>query len=189
MSWTLEIDSDMLSHASTYYEEKGFAAYPTPWLVEHDAYFATFPVHSKSRPWQAPNGMYHVASAEQGFLQLLLDGHKLSGRFQSTTPCFRDEERYDAIHQPYFYKLELFSSCATEEEVSYMLLCAQKLLKNLGLNTKIVQMKDGSYDLLERASGIELGSYGTRKHQQHTWAYGTGIAMPRTQYCIEKSKT
>ncbi len=189
MSWTLEINARPLARAQTFYKEKGFEVHPTPWLVEHDAYYATFPIHTKSRPWQAPNCMYHVASAEQGFLQLLLDGHKLSGRFQSTTPCFRDEERYDAIHQPYFYKLELFSSYATAKEVSYMLHSAQKLLKNLGLDTKIVQMKDGSYDLLERASGIELGSYGIRKYQQHIWVYGTGIAMPRTEYCIEKSKT
>jgi hypothetical protein len=43
-------------------------------------------------------------------------------------------------------------------------------------------MNNGSFDLI--CKGIELGSYGIRKYNNHKWIYATGVAEPRlSQVC------
>lgn len=190
MSWALELNGELLGTAQQHYNSTGFRQIATPWLVGETAFKATCPPDTWiNHPWKSPlneNDLYHVASAEQGFLQMLLDGNRLVGRFQSTTPCFR-YETYDNLHQPYFYKLELFSSVANLKEVGVCILAARKLFENLGVDTRVIQTDEQTWDVIDKVHGIELGSYGIRKLLGHEWTYGTGLAIPRFSYVKEIS--
>jgi hypothetical protein len=35
-------------------------------------------------------------------------------------------------------------------------------------------------------NGIEVGSYGIRKHNSYQWVYGTGLALPRFDKALNK---
>jgi hypothetical protein len=103
------------------------------------------------------------------------------GRFQTITPCFRDE-RFDSWHTKYFIKNELINTDNTGiDGLSMMILYARLFLEEIfgaGKIDIIEIKKDLEYDLCFR--GIELGSYGIRKCEFLSWIYGTGIAEPRT---------
>ncbi len=47
-----------------------------------------------------------MGSAEQGFVQLMLDGKLPLGSHMAAGPCFRDDE-VDDLHQKTFFKVEL----------------------------------------------------------------------------------
>lgn len=178
----LSIDAQELAVAQEYYAKNGFLDTQTPWLVGEQAYMSTCPPDAPL--WRSPLGLFHVASAEQGFIEMMIDGEPIPKWAQSTTPCFRAEPEFDAIHKPYFYKLELYSAVASKEEALRLLGCAKKFFASLGAETVTVQTSETSWDLNHRRTGIELGSYGYRSFKTHKWTYGTGLAQPRLSYVL-----
>jgi hypothetical protein len=179
---SLSIEGREVAAAQMHYTKNGFIDTPTPWLVGERAYMATCPADAPR--WSSPLGLFHVASAEQGFIQMMVDGVPIPDCAQSTTPCFRVEPIFDSTHKPYFYKLELYSSKATQTEALRLLSCAKELFAQLGAETVVVQTSKTSWDLNHRQTGIELGSYGYREFEGYKWTYGTGLAQPRLSYVL-----
>jgi hypothetical protein len=170
------INHRRFADAEQFYAQYGFTPAEVPWIVQHDTYFATKPTAAK--PF-ATLGGYLVASAEQGFMQLIGKGLE-RGRYQATTPCFRDEPSYDELHQPYFLKLEL---CMVEpkdvyDELARMIRIAQNYFEQF-VTTKTVTLNDHHIDIVEATTGIELGSYGIRSWNLRQIICGTGLAEPR----------
>ena len=178
----LSIGGAELAVAQEFYAENGFLDTQTPWLVGEQAYMSTCPTGAPL--WRSPLGLFHVASAEQGFIEMMIAGELIPSRAQSTSPCFRAEPKFDATHKPYFYKLELYSADASKEEALRLLGCAKKLFAELGAETVTIQTSETSWDLNHKQTGIELGSYGYRTFKNHKWTYGTGLAQPRLSYVL-----
>lgn len=176
--YALSLDGSLIADAQRYYAEYGYVDTATPWLVGELAYRATLPPEHDDFVWQAPNSLYHVASAEQGFIQLMVDGKVIPKKAQSATPCFRGEPNYDSQHWPYFYKLELYSAETSDTALAEMVTCARGLFTRLGIETRVVSTGERMCDI-ETIDGVELGSYGERLFMGHRWLYGTGLALPR----------
>lgn len=157
---------DNVARAIAFYETVGYRWVDTPWVVGKEAEFVTFP-DSRS----ACDGGYLVGSAEQGFIQLMLDGKLPPGKYVSAGPCFRfpDGDRNSQHHHPYFFKVELIhvDSC----DYVTMMDDARKFMGG-----KLVKTNEG-LDL--ELNGLEIGSYGYREYGTMNWSYGTGLAEPR----------
>lgn len=170
-----------LSRAQEHYERFGFQYIDVPWTVEERIADITTPIHCSYVYYKDE---ILVGSAEQSFLQLF---PKLDGRnYYAITPCFRDEKEVSALNRPYFMKLELFSRSTSNLE--FIKNVAQMFFeKELGWRKKknlvrdFIEIDTNTFltdeDLIYK--GIELGSYGYRKHKDMEWVYGTGLAEPR----------
>jgi len=169
-----------IADAQDYYEELGYESVEAPWVIDESAYEITLP--DGVARYETLGG-FLVGSAEQSFCQMLMDGHDLQ-RVQAVTPCFRDES-HDELHSPYFLKLELFDSTKpmTGESVLEMVTEAKAFFDQY-LETEVVQEGETSWDIVGKANGVELGSYGIRSFDEHSWIYGTGVALPRLQQVI-----
>jgi len=180
----LSIDASILAEAQSFYAAHGYEDTPTPWLVGPESYAATCPpeVSAAQHEWHAPPGGYHVASAEQGFIQLLQSGIEFPDKAQSTTPCFRWEAEFDTYHLPFFYKVELYDASADTTALFAIISLAKQLFSQLGVDARIEPLPDGSFDLVD-VRGVELGSYGIRHFDSFAWTYGTGVALPRFTQC------
>lgn len=175
----LSVDFSIIAQAQEFYGEKGYLETAVPWVVGHQAYLETKPEGAK--PYKTLGG-YLVGSAEQSFVEMMLRGEKL-GRAQATTPCFRDED-HDEIHHPYFMKTELIDTVAlTPSGLERMIADALEFF-NLHVPSEILPIGDGSFDIVTKSSGLELGSYGFRCHADFAWIYGTGVALPRLSQAI-----
>ncbi len=156
---------ERIHRAIEFYKAVGYQWIDTPWVVTKEAEFATFP-----DSLGACYGGYLVGSAEQGFIQLMLDGRLSPGRYVSAGPCFRFADAYrTANHHAYFFKIEL---CDFGTEDYMPLLEHAKLF----MGGEVVVTPDG-LDL--EWNGLEIGSYGSRTFKNYKWAYGTGLAEPR----------
>lgn len=170
-----------LADAINFYKAFGFEYKDVPWAVSQEVMNMTKPVNKlKDRTFILEDQKELIASAEQGFIHLLLNNELPPGRYVTCSPCFRGEPVYDAIHQPYFMKVELYSSITTEVELNRILSTAEKWYALCGLNTTRVQINDDQIDLVSK--DIELGSYGVRVLENTKFLYGTGNAEPRTSY-------
>jgi hypothetical protein len=67
-----------------FYESFGFKRIESPWTVTKDVSDITKPPGGKDKVL--------VASGEQSFLYLYLKGFLPRGRYQTVTPCFREQE-------------------------------------------------------------------------------------------------
>ena len=172
------VDYRIIADAQRYYAERGFEEVPVPWIVHRPAYYAT-------KPPEAPDffslGGYLNASGEQGFIELLMSGAAL-GRNQCVTACFREEPVLDALHLRYFMKLELIDTSATVRSLDAMIVLAKTFIGRYR-DVRIIRTDERrhSYDIVDRETGTELGSYGIRTHDDLAWTYGTGVALPRLQ--------
>lgn len=183
------INYSRIALAQQAYEEKGYRNVATPWLVSRNAIFATLP--TEARCLETELGC-PVGSGEQGFMEVMLRPGIMSGKYQTTTPCFRDERVVDELHHRWFMKTELIwvrphfgLKLALEEVVSDALWTLKKLS---GLKLQIVPTSLG-FDI--NYENIELGSYGIRKIRNEPdthWIYGTGLAEPRMSVAINKFK-
>lgn len=171
-----------IASAVEFYKFKGFKYIDVPWVVPQSTISMTKPPEKvDDRTFVLENQNELVASAEQGFIQLLLENQLPEGRFVTCTPCFRGEPVYDALHKPYFMKVELYSSYASPEELDFVLRKAAEWFALHGLVTKREQINADQIDLTSKQ--IELGSYGYRRLDMgKTFIYGTGHAEPRVQY-------
>lgn len=176
----MKITKHHLDHfytAMEFYERYGeFENIEVPWFVSQTADDATKPQNRRSFTTIMGN---LVGSAEQSFIQMMIDGQLGKGRFQTLTPCFRDDFRGD-LHLPTFMKLELIDT-NPDTNVLEVVDFAKSCFENLGLKTD-VKKKTNEYDLViqsKKFGEIEVGSYGKRTFEGFTWVYGTGLAEPR----------
>lgn len=190
------IDWALMCDALETYRKYGYTYIETPWIVHRSATLSTLPPDSAACELTAQNplhGNFHrygdlTGSAEQGFVQLLLDGFLAPGKWVSAGPCFRMEKKIDALHQPYFFKVELMRLLAPGQtrwaldHLADTLHDAMDCMSSLTKRAPEMVSTDQGFDL--EIDGIEVGSYGVRRHANHVWIYGTGLALPRiSQAC------
>ncbi len=180
----MSINYRRVAKAIKKYQKLGYTYIDTPWLVSDEAVTATLPPNrigfELGHPTLKPGRL--VGSAEQGFIQMMLDDKLRPGHYVSAGPCFRDEDPVDRLHQYAFFKVELISyagtSSLTETAARVMANDADTVLYDMyGHGGRVVKTPEG-WDI--EVEGVEVGSYGVREHKGHRWAYGTGLALPRT---------
>jgi aspartyl/asparaginyl-tRNA synthetase len=178
-----KIDYKILSNGVEYYKELGYKEVEVPWIVDFKSYDATDP--RLFRQYFTLDG-YLVASGEQGFINLMED-ENFKGKAFCVTPCFRDEDVLDETHQKYFMKLELIDTNVSLENLNTMKSDALNFFKKF-TEAQVVKTEDRgehTFDIIDKRTGIELGSYGIRKIRNISWIYGTGVALPRLQTVIK----
>jgi seryl-tRNA synthetase len=169
-----------------YQKEFRYEYVDTPWLVSDEAVNVTLPADRHGfelgHPSLKPGKL--VGSGEQGFIQMMLNGELRKGASYVTAgPCFRDEETVDRLRQYSFFKVELIRIASWGDKLSIvdahrMARDAEDVIYQLyGPGARVVRTSEG-YDL--EVQGVEIGSYGIRSYQGHSWVYGTGLALPRT---------
>lgn len=206
------IDYGAIDAALKHYEALGYQRIEVPWWVTANIANITKPtgVPESSNYQLSVNGKCLVASGEQSFLYLANKGQLPPGKYQTVTPCFRNEE-YDIGHSKQFIKLELIdllpNAQATQGMVERIANDALQLFMSLAgdavsfcrvVNTNVkdplaaamteqldvvltIPQRDGS------GLDVELGSYGARHTAFATWIYGTGIAEPRFTKTLKRS--
>lgn len=175
---------DLISAAVDFYTKEGFEYYELPWHVSRE----THSLISQKRAHETFDGCL-VGSAEQSFVQIMLDGNFPSVHGIGVTPCFRDDTP-GKLHKREFMKVELFIGGRREnfdiegDGINFPQLWLDQVIRSAkfffdSIDTqelKRVQTEDG-WDMT--SNGIEIGSYGVRRSPTHIWVYGTGLAEPR----------
>jgi seryl-tRNA synthetase len=100
------IDYGILAKAQQLYAELGYQVIEVPWRVSVGILEVTKPAHVKTDYVIEGTKKALIASGEQGFMYLMNKGILPPGKYQTTTPCFRNES-YDITHSKQFMKLEL----------------------------------------------------------------------------------
>lgn len=175
---TDSINYTRLAAAQNFYKGRGYQNIETPWAVTPQAIRATLPI--TQRMTDSAIGVL-VGSGEQGFIQQMVDGTLMPGKYQTTTPCFRFEDSYNDLTRRYFMKTELIWYNPEENRSAYetVLNDAMSCFFEISDATTFdaVQTEEG-FDIMH--NGIELGSYGVRQMDgKHVWVFGTGLAEPR----------
>jgi len=182
------IDWTLIGKAIQYYTDNKYNYKEVPWMVQKEAINTTIPTGKLPFFITHPNmpvTKMLVGSAEQSFIQTMLDGNLSKGKYCAATPCFRDDI-IDKWHQLYFFKVELIEVEPDFKSVFEMMYCAKTFMEELG-NCKIDIIKTNEgYDL--KLQGIEVGSYGYRKTNDFSWIYGTGLALPRFSQALNNNK-
>lgn len=173
-----DINWGRIAEAVEYYCKLGFIYTDTPWYVRPEVAAITCPDVKCFDT--IPLGGVLVASGEQGFLQMQIDGELTGVNYVTVTPCFRTNDIGKSdLHYPHFMKVELFVRCDSETQA---LFAAQELMHRARTFMTLCQTQEVETDIgwdLE-VNGIEVGSYGARYHNDTGWwAYGTGLAEPR----------
>jgi seryl-tRNA synthetase len=170
------IDYGRLDRSVKFYEKEGYQRIESPWTVTKAVSSITKPPGGKD--WEIiGKDKVLVASGEQSFLYLYLKGFLPKGKYQTITPCFR-EEPFDHTHTKYFMKNELIiTDNVNEQSLKSIIYSAKEFFENeLECDVQVVETIQG-YDL--EVNGIEIGSYGIRSCDYLEWVYGTGLAEPR----------
>jgi hypothetical protein len=164
-----------------FYESEGFTRIETPWTVTKEVSDITKPVGRPDLSIPVKDKVL-VASGEQSFLYLYLKDYLPKGKFQTVTPCWRDD-RYDGLHQKCFIKNELIDTenVTTERLMEIIADCKKFFEKVLEKETSVTYDKGTSTWDIE-CMGIELGSYGIRNCEFLDWIFATGCAEPRLSY-------
>lgn len=183
----------LISQAAELYSDRYVYVPDAPWAVGREAYYATKPYDAGPDITLVVEGQptqYMVASGEQSFIQMMLDGRFIK-RAYCITPCFRPD-RYDYLKRPQFEKLELINADdVTFANLYHMMHDAASFFER-HVDIKFIQTGPMSFDIIERQTRIELGSYGLREMNlpdgRHLeWIYGTGCAEPRLSVAIHGS--
>lgn len=195
LEW-IDIDWGRIARALAFYQARGYKKIEVPWLVEPRYREITYP-HVNA--FQTSKGDL-VGSAEQSFLQLAFEdkiqikdyhwnkGVEAAGRYVAVTPCFRDHQPEDELHQLYFMKVELFEpifrTLPTDDFKPVRLLQdAGEFFASEGALPES-EVTDEGIDWT--VGGIEVGSYGYRRHEGFGWLYGTGLAEPRFSQALRQ---
>lgn len=175
------IDYELIHRSIGFYKENGFVRIEAPWTVSQAVSAITKPKFSTDYVLNH-NGKSLVGSGEQSFLYLYLKNHLPKGRFQTVTPCFRDET-FDALHSKYFIKNELIDTqdVSLSNLMDIVGVCRDFFTDVLGKDNVGVTQTNEGFDIVCRTGGreIELGSYGIRHCDFLSWIYATGCAEPR----------
>lgn len=171
---------DLFAKAIRYYEWQGYQNIEVPWFISREASRSVMP--KERNPFEVlkwpPTSIKAIdlpGSAEQSFVQLMIENKLNPGKYQSLTPCFRDEPVVDDLHQTTFMKLELIDFNLNASLLSVVTDAHRFFEKHITCD--VVPTGDG-YDILSK-DDIELGSYGKRSFAGFSWIYGTGLAQPR----------
>lgn len=175
------INYEIISESIRFYKAKGYSRVETPWTVPNEIMSITYPLEKDKNPFYLPGkDKSLVASGEQSFLSQYNKGFLPLGKFQTVTPCFRNET-FDETHTKYFIKNELIITGVedTEEELQKIIKDAYGFFSRFLLSEKLSVIKNGdfSYDIFYY--DVEIGSYGYRECSFLKWIYGTGVAEPR----------
>lgn len=175
----------LMADAIAYYERAGFRYVETPWAVPHAVARITSP--NDECVFSFGSGQALVGSGEQSLLALAEEGKLATGKYQTTTPCFRNEKE-DELHQKYFLKNELmvYAPINAEVELEQLLAMCVEYYSHFAQGHKVAVTPSGT--LGERditVNGIEVGSYGILTYSKHTWVYGTGHAEPRMSIAMK----
>ena len=179
------IDYDKLNNSVNYYNNHGFNRIEVPWLVTEAVDAITRPKNVQPYVVEAKKKNL-IASGEQGFLYLYLKEYLPKGKFQTVTPCFRNDS-FDFTHTKYFMKNEiirtdLVNKISLDEIVENSLKLFQQYFTT---ELSVITSPDG-YDI--NYGEYELGSYGIRECEFLKWVYGTGWAEPRMSKLIDLYK-
>ncbi len=174
------INYHRIAKAIDHYSSGGYTFIDVPWFASRQAMQVTAP----------PNLRFCtsflgdlVASGEQSFIQLWMDGKMEKGKWHCVTPCFRDEPHVNEFRLNYFMKVELIEVDPDDVEQSIQdhIEFALDFFEFYSfIKTRVIDTEIGK-DIVT-ADGIELGSYGYREHEGFRWTYGTGVAEPRLSY-------
>jgi hypothetical protein len=177
------IDYGILDASVKHYENKGFKRIESPWTVTAAISAITKPIGCSDFTIAEKNKVL-VASGEQSFLCLYNKGFLPKGKFQTITPCFRDES-FDSFHTKYFIKNELIITDRVDRIVLQNLIGdAMAFFGSYLHECQCEPTGENMYDIMYK--DIELGSYGIRKCEFLTWIYGTGVAEPRLSSVMKK---
>lgn len=176
------IDWALVGRAVDFYQNRGFKYVEVPWMVSTEAVCATLPDGKSLFSVGRPNS-WLVGSAEQSFLQMMIDGVLPADRYVAASPCFRDDP-VDDLHAKTFFKVELIDvmSETTKKVDARGLLtlgvmnAARSFFVESVFGLEVINTV-GGFDIT--LNNIEIGSYGYREHKGHSWIYGTGLAEPR----------
>jgi hypothetical protein len=178
------IDWMWIGKAVQFFIDNEYDYKEVPWVVGNQAISSTIPfgksAFSLTHPILAPG--FLVGSAEQSFVQLMLEGGLPKGKYCAASPCFRDDV-IDQWHQLYFFKVELIEMSPNSQNVFEIMDCARAFMENLGNCHIDVHKTYEGYDLI--LNGKEIGSYGNRQINEFNWTYGTGLALPRFGQALE----
>lgn len=178
------INYQNLADSILFYEKQGYKRIEAPWLIPPCIDNITKP-EDKKHYMLKHNDKCLVASGEQSFLYLYLKENLPFGKFQTITPCFRDE-RYDLFHEKYFMKNELINTeNISKFSLENMIESAMNFYRTIvpDRNKLNVVETDIGFDI--EYNNVELGSYGIRECEFLKWIYGTGCAEPRLSKICE----
>lgn len=183
---THPINWEVIGESLSFYKKIGYQYIEVPWTVGEEALKTTLPPGRKGI--HCDDGAL-VGSAEQSFIQLMLDEKLQPGRYVAATPCFRDEQS-DTLHQRSFFKVELINfsrepMSLTKELVWEMATNARTFFHQTQSKSLIFETEVG---LDIELNGIEIGSYGYRNYKNNHWIYGTGMAEPRFSQAVAEGK-
>lgn len=186
------IDWQLVSDAINFYKTIDYSYIEAPWFCQSEALNATLPPEKHGimawHPTITPG--YLVGSAEQSFIQMMVDGKLGKGKWCAATPCFRDDV-VDELHSLSFFKVELIEICPKDKNIESMLTEAkihmQGILYRKGLPLTI-SIRDTEVGKDLYYNDIEVGSYGYREYKSFKWIYGTGLALPRFSQVMSKHK-
>src|SRR3989339_1432441 len=94
-----DVDYAKIADSLDFYESIGYKKINVPWTVSREADQIT----GKGLPEVTSILGNHVASAEQSFLELIINNKLSEGKFVACTPCYRDDN-LDEYHNKYFMK-------------------------------------------------------------------------------------
>lgn len=118
-----------------YYAGKGFSRIESPWTVTKETSDITKPKGCSDFSIVEKQKVL-VASGEQSFLYLYTKGFLPPGKWQTVTPCFRNDQ-FDSIHTKYFLKNELIvTDTVTAEELRAVIQAARDFFRQFCLRPK-----------------------------------------------------
>lgn len=175
----------LIAAAAEFYADRYVYVPDAPWCVGREAYYSTKPPEAGPDISMVVEGQpvrYMVASGEQSFIEMMLDGRILK-RAYCITPCFRPDG-YDYLKRPQFEKLELINADDVTFANLYQMMHDAASFFDQYVRIKFIQTGPMSFVIIEKDTRIELGSYGIREMNladgRHLeWIYGTGRAEPR----------
>jgi hypothetical protein len=177
------MDLNIINNANFFYQLKGFKYIDSPWLVCGSAIDTTTP--SKSERFTIKN-KFLVGSGEQSFIDMIINGKLEPGRYCTTTPCFRDEIE-DELHQIYFMKTELIDTFDVSQNSLQRIISICKEFFETYTTVDIIKTDRDQFDIIDKKTEIELGSYGIRNTREFSWIYATGVAEPRLSKVLSKN--
>lgn len=178
------IDYRKLADSVDFYADKGYVRIEAPWWVSKEILDITTPPDIKQVYYLPTNKKCLVASGEQSFLYTAAKGRLPSGKYQTVTPCFRDES-IGILSKKCFMKNELIITTDTlPATLDQAIQDSLSFFKTQVPNTSLLEVvkTDIGYDITY--GGIEVGSYGIRHCQFLDWIYATGCAEPRLTRAI-----
>jgi seryl-tRNA synthetase len=179
-------DWSRLARAVTFFTQREYRYFEVPWAISEEAISIT----ATEARWRdialTPFG-YLVGSAEQSFLQMVLDQRISRGKYVACSPCFRPCETVDLLHRQHFMKVELFRNDELDDvaltdmrEDAFDFATLELTYAHTGLATTGLHWTATSEGMDLDLGAVEIGSYGRREHPLvGGWLYGTGVAEPR----------